>query len=94
MALIHALKALRILARSIEWPLRQIVEDAGEGAGVVLNSVKARRDAYGYNSGTDDYGNLLEEGILRPAIQLARDVLHHAQDALTSFTMRGSGSWW
>src|SRR3984893_5751144 len=54
-ALIRALKALdkleganedqtvgiRILARSIEEPLRQIVENAGEDAAVVLNNVRA-----------------------------------------------------
>ena len=32
---------IRLLARSIEEPLRQIVENAGEDAAVVLNAVKA-----------------------------------------------------
>ena len=63
-ALIRALKALekleganedqtvgiRILARAIEEPLRQIVENAGEDAAVVLNAVKAGKGAYGYNA--------------------------------------------
>jgi chaperonin GroEL len=80
-ALIRALKALekleganedqtvgiRILARSIEEPLRQIVENAGEDAAVVLNAVKAGKGAYGYNAGTGEYGDMLEEGILDPA---------------------------
>ena len=34
-------------ARSIEEPLRQIVENAGEGAAVVLNQVKGGKGAYG-----------------------------------------------
>jgi chaperonin GroEL len=60
-ALIRVLKALkdlegknedqavgiRLLARSIEEPLRQIVENAGEDAAVVLNAVKAGKGAYG-----------------------------------------------
>jgi chaperonin GroEL len=80
-ALIRALKALekleganedqtvgiRILARSIEEPLRQIVENAGEDAAVVLNAVKAGKGAYGYNAGTGEYGDMIEAGILDPA---------------------------
>ncbi len=80
-ALIRALKALeklegsnedqtvgiRILARSIEEPLRQIVENAGEDAAVVLNAVKAGKGAYGYNAGTGEYGDMIEQGILDPA---------------------------
>jgi chaperonin GroEL len=57
---------IRILARSIEEPLRQIVENAGEDAAVVLNAVKAGKGAYGYNAATGDYGDMLEAGILDP----------------------------
>ncbi|MCU0759908.1 MAG: chaperonin GroEL [Steroidobacteraceae bacterium] len=58
---------IRILSRSIEEPLRQIVENAGEDAAVILNQVKAGKGAYGYNAGTGEYGDMLEEGILDPA---------------------------
>jgi chaperonin GroEL len=58
---------IRILSRSIEEPLRQIVENAGEDAAVVLNAVKAGKGAYGYNAGTGEYGDMLEQGILDPA---------------------------
>ena len=57
---------IRILSRAIEEPLRQIVENAGEDAAVVLNAVKAGKGAYGYNAGTGEYGDMLEEGILDP----------------------------
>ncbi len=80
-ALIRALKALdkleganedqtvgiRILARSIEEPLRQIVENAGEDAAVILNQVKSGKGAYGYNAANGEYGDMLEFGILDPA---------------------------
>ncbi|MSR01082.1 MAG: chaperonin GroEL [Gammaproteobacteria bacterium] len=80
-ALIRALKALdkleganedqtvgiRILARSMEEPLRQIVENAGEDAAVVLNEVKAGKGAYGYNAASGKYGDMLAFGILDPA---------------------------
>jgi chaperonin GroEL len=57
---------IRILSRSIEEPLRQIVENAGEDAAVVLNAVRAGKGAYGYNAATGEYGDMLEEGILDP----------------------------
>ena len=80
-ALIRVLKALekleganedqtvgiRILARSVEEPLRQIVQNAGEDAAVVLNNVRAGKGSYGYNAATGEYGDMLEEGILDPA---------------------------
>ncbi|NBX43999.1 MAG: molecular chaperone GroEL, partial [Gammaproteobacteria bacterium] len=80
-ALIRATKALekfeganedqtvgvRILARSIEEPLRQIVENAGEDAAVILNQVKSGKGAYGYNAANGEYGDMLDFGILDPA---------------------------
>ena len=79
-ALIRALKALdkleganedqtvgiRILARSIEEPLRQIVDNAGEDAAVVLNRVREGKGSFGYNAATGEYGDLIEAGILDP----------------------------
>jgi chaperonin GroEL len=79
-ALIRALKALeklqgdnedqtagiRILARSIEEPLRNIVENAGEDPAVILNRVRAGKSAYGYNAATGEFGDMLEDGILDP----------------------------
>jgi chaperonin GroEL len=79
-ALIRTLKALkdlegsnedqtvgiRLLARAIEEPLRQIVENAGEDAAVVLNAVKAGKGAYGYNAANGEFGDMLEAGILDP----------------------------
>ncbi len=80
-AFIRALKALdkmegsnedqtvgiRILSRSIEEPLRQIVINAGDDAAVILNEVRAGKGAYGYNAATGVYGDMLDMGILDPA---------------------------
>jgi chaperonin GroEL len=57
---------VRILARSIEEPLRQIVDNAGEDAAVVLNNVRSGKGAYGYNAATGEFGDMLEAGILDP----------------------------
>jgi chaperonin GroEL len=57
---------IRILTRAIEEPLRQIVENAGEDAAVILNKVKEGKGSYGYNAGTGEFGDMLEAGILDP----------------------------
>jgi chaperonin GroEL len=57
---------IKILARAIEEPLRQIVINAGEDAAVVLNRVKDGKDDFGYNAATGEYGHLIEMGILDP----------------------------
>src|SRR6201986_2669624 len=57
---------IAILRRSIEEPLRQIVENAGEDAAVILNQVKAGKGSYGYNAATGEFGDLIEAGILDP----------------------------
>src|SRR5579872_6075151 len=57
---------IRILSRSIEEPLRQIVDNAGEDAAVVLNKIKDGKGTYGYNAATGEFGDLIEQGILDP----------------------------
>jgi chaperonin GroEL len=57
---------IAILRRAIEEPLRQIVENAGEDAAVILNQVKAGKGAYGYDAATGEFGDMLDAGILDP----------------------------
>ena len=57
---------IKILARSIEEPLRQIVANAGEDAAVVLNRVREGKGTFGYNAQTGEYGDMIELGILDP----------------------------
>ena len=57
---------IRILARSIEEPLRQIVTNAGEDAAVILAKVKEGKGTFGYNAASGEYGDMLELGILDP----------------------------
>jgi chaperonin GroEL len=57
---------IKILSRSIEEPLRQIVANAGEDAAVVLAKVKEGKGTYGYNAATGVYGDMLDMGILDP----------------------------
>jgi chaperonin GroEL len=57
---------IAILRRSIEEPLRQIVENAGEDAAVILNKVKDGKGSFGYNAASGEFGDLIEAGILDP----------------------------
>ena len=57
---------VRILHRAIEEPLRQIVDNAGEDAAVILNRVKEGKGSFGYNAATGKFGDMLDEGILDP----------------------------
>ncbi len=57
---------IRILSRSIEEPLRQIVQNAGEDGSVVLAKVRDGKGSYGYNAATGEYGDMIEMGILDP----------------------------
>src|ERR1700722_16839361 len=57
---------VKILARAVEEPLRQIVENAGEDAAVILNRVKEGKGSFGYNAATGEFGDLIEQGILDP----------------------------
>ena len=55
--------------RAMEHPFRQIVENAGDEASVVLDKVKSesKNKNYGYNAATSEYGDMIELGILDPA---------------------------
>jgi chaperonin GroEL len=57
---------IRILSRSIEEPLRQIVDNAGEDAAVILNRVKEGKGSFGYNAANGEFGDMLDAGILDP----------------------------
>jgi len=59
---------LRVVSRALEEPLRRIVANAGEEPSVVLHRVDAAADlAWGYNAATQEYGDLLQMGVIDPA---------------------------
>ena len=66
-----------ILKRALEEPLRQIVSNAGEEASVILNSVADGKGNYGYNATSDEFGDMIEMGILDPT-KVARSALQNA----------------
>ena len=66
-----------IIAKSLEAPLRQLVENAGLEAALIVENVKNGKGAYGYNVRTGVYGDLVKDGVLDPA-KVTRSALQNA----------------
>ena len=68
---------INLARRAMEAPLRQIVDNAGEEASVVLDKIKQGEGNFGYNAATSEYGDMIAMGILDPA-KVARTALQAA----------------
>ena len=69
---------LKIVARAVEEPLRQIVTNAGDEPSIVLHRVDEEADpARGYNAATGDYGDLVAMGVIDP-VKVTRLALQNA----------------
>jgi chaperonin GroEL len=66
-----------IVRRALEEPLRQIVANAGLEGAVILQKVREGKDDYGYNARTEEYGNLIEMGVIDPT-KVTRSALENA----------------
>jgi chaperonin GroEL len=69
---------INIVRRALEEPLRQIVQNAGVEGAVVAAKVRADKgENFGYNAATDEYGDLVKDGVIDPA-KVARTALQNA----------------
>ena len=68
---------VNIIRRSLEQPLKLIVENAGSEGAVVLNEVKQQADDYGYDADIGEFGPMLERGIVDP-VKVTRYALQNA----------------
>jgi chaperonin GroEL len=68
---------VNIIHRSLEKPLKLIVENAGAEGAVVLNQVKQQADDYGYDAEVGEFGPMLERGIVDPT-KVTRYALQNA----------------
>jgi chaperonin GroEL len=68
---------IKIVARALEEPLRQIVANAGAEQSVVLNKVAEGKGNYGFNAQTDEYGDMMEMGVIDPT-KVSRTALQNA----------------
>ena len=69
---------IKIVARAIEAPLRQIAENAGVDGAVVAGKVRESDDlSFGFNAQTEEYGDLFAFGVIDPA-KVVRTALEDA----------------
>ena len=68
---------IRIIERAIEEPLRQIAQNAGVEASVVVNKVREGKGDFGYNARSDEYVKMYEAGVIDPT-KVARVALENA----------------
>jgi chaperonin GroEL len=69
---------VNVVRRSLQEPLRQIAENAGEEGAIVLGKVNDSKDNnFGYNALTGDYEDLVKAGVLDPT-KVVRTALQNA----------------
>ena len=68
---------IKIIQKSLEEPLRQIVNNAGIEGSVVLQKVRDGKDDFGFNAATEVYENLFKSGVIDPT-KVARTALENA----------------
>jgi chaperonin GroEL len=69
---------VNIVKRALEEPLRQIVQNAGKEGAVIVEKIRAHKDAnYGYNAATEIFEDLVAAGIIDPA-KVTRCALQNA----------------
>ena len=67
----------RIILRALEEPVRQIAENAGCEGSVVVAEVKSRDKGIGFNAASEEYVDMIKEGIVDPA-KVTRSAIQNA----------------
>ncbi len=68
---------VEIIRRSIEEPMRQIINNCGLEGAVIVERVKNEKEGIGFNASTLQWVNLVEEGIIDPA-KVTRTAIQNA----------------
>ena len=69
---------VNIVRRALEEPLRLIAQNAGHEGAIVVGKVKESGEAnFGFDAGAEDYGDMIQAGILDPA-KVTRSALQNA----------------
>jgi chaperonin GroEL len=66
-----------IVKKALEEPIRLIVENAGKEGSVVVNRVKEKTGAFGFNAETEQYEDLMVSGVIDPT-KVTRIALENA----------------
>ena len=75
---------IRIVARAIEEPLRQIAANAGVEGSVIINKIREGEGDFGYNARTDEYVHMFEAGVIDPT-KVSRVALENAASVAGMF---------
>jgi chaperonin GroEL len=68
---------IKIVMRALEEPLRQIVANAGAEPSVVMNKIAEGKGNFGFNAQTEQFGDMVEMGVLDPT-KVSRTALQNA----------------
>jgi chaperonin GroEL len=74
----------KLVARSLEGPLKQIAENAGMEGGVVVEKVKSLKGNEGLNAATGEYEDLVKLGVI-DAAKVTRSALQNAASIAALF---------
>ncbi len=66
-----------VIKKSLEVPLRLIVQNSGQEGAVVLEAVRQHADDYGYDAEIGEYAQMLKQGIVDP-VKVTRSALQNA----------------
>jgi chaperonin GroEL len=77
---------VNIIKRAIEEPIRQIVANAGKEGAVIVEEVKSKSGAYGYNAAKEKFEDLFEAGIIDPT-KVSRTALENASSVAALLLM-------
>ena len=66
-----------IVKKALEFPIRQIAENAGKDGSVVIEEVRRKEKGVGYNAATDEYVDMIKAGIIDP-LKVTRSALQNA----------------
>jgi chaperonin GroEL len=68
---------VEIIRRSLEEPIRWIVNNAGQEGSVIINKVKEGKDDFGFNAQSEKFENLIKAGVIDPT-KVTRIALENA----------------
>ncbi len=68
---------VEILRRAVEFPIRQLAQNAGAEGSIVVEKVRDGKGAFGYNAQTGEYEDLVAAGVIDPT-KVVRSALQNA----------------
>ena len=71
------LTGVNIVRKAVEEPIRWIAENAGRDGSVIVEAVKKSKLGVGYDAEADDFGDMVEKGIIDPT-KVVRSALENA----------------